>query len=142
MRSTGRVFALPLLTVTYVALAASPHATRGDVIDLLAGLTLAVAALTLESGILVWVVVATAWIVGLRGVSTRHELTSEWARRGASQSEQYRALTNAIMEGAFGMDVEGMRRYKQLQGAGQNLRDYMSDLELVLVRRLLGLWKA
>jgi hypothetical protein len=69
----------------------------------------------------------------LRGVSTRHELTGEWARRGASQSEQYRALTNAIMQGAFGMDVEGMRRYKQLQGTGQNLRDYMSDLELVLV---------
>jgi hypothetical protein len=40
-------------------------------IDLLAGLTFAVAALTLESGVLVWVVIAAAWIVGLRGVSTR-----------------------------------------------------------------------
>jgi hypothetical protein len=69
----------------------------------------------------------------LRGVSTRHELTREWARRGATESDQYRALTNAIMEGAFGMDVEGMRRYKNLQGPGQNLRDYLSDLELVLV---------
>ena len=69
----------------------------------------------------------------LRGVSTRHELTSEWARRGASESEQYRALTNALMEGAFGMDVESMRRYKNLQGTGRNLRDHMSDVELVLV---------
>jgi hypothetical protein len=69
----------------------------------------------------------------LRGVSTRQELTSEWARRGASESEQYRALTNAIMEGAFGMDVEGMRRYKNVAGTNRNLRDHMCDLELVLV---------
>jgi hypothetical protein len=40
-------------------------------IDLLAGVTFAFAALTLESGVLIWVVIATAWIVGLRGVSTR-----------------------------------------------------------------------
>lgn len=68
----------------------------------------------------------------LRGISTRHELTSEWARRGAVESEQYRALTNALMAGAFGMDVERLRRYKNLQRPTQNLRDYMSDLELVL----------
>jgi hypothetical protein len=68
----------------------------------------------------------------LRGVSARHELTSEWARRGASESDQYRALTNALMDGVFGMDVESLRRYKNLQRTTQNLRDYMSDLELVL----------
>ena len=68
----------------------------------------------------------------LRGVSTRQEVTSEWARRGATESDQYRALTNAIMDGAFGMDVERLRRYKNLQRPTQNLRDYMSDLELVL----------
>jgi len=44
---------------------------RGWLIDLLAGLTFACAALTLESGILVWVVIAAAWLVGLRGVSAR-----------------------------------------------------------------------
>jgi hypothetical protein len=68
----------------------------------------------------------------LRGVSARQELTSEWSRRGAAVSEEYRALTNALMEGVFGMDVEGLRRYKNLQRPTQNLRDYMSDLELVL----------
>jgi DNA-damage-inducible protein D len=68
----------------------------------------------------------------LRGISTRHEVTSEWARRGASDSEQYRALTNAVMQGIFAMDVESLRRYKNLQRPTQNLRDYMSDLELVL----------
>jgi hypothetical protein len=43
----------------------------GWLIDLMAALTFAVAALTLESGVLVWVVIAAAWTVGLRGVSTR-----------------------------------------------------------------------
>jgi hypothetical protein len=41
-------------------------------------------------------------------------------------------LTNAIMPGIFAMDVESLRRYKNLQRPTQNLRDYMSDLELVL----------
>src|SRR5262245_25185133 len=40
-------------------------------IDLLAIVTCVVAMLTLESGILVWVVVAVAWLCGLRGVSAR-----------------------------------------------------------------------
>jgi hypothetical protein len=68
----------------------------------------------------------------LRGISARQEVTREWARRGAADSEQYRGLTNAVMEGAFGMDVESLRRYKNLQRPAQNLRDYMNDLELVL----------
>jgi prophage antirepressor-like protein len=68
----------------------------------------------------------------LRGISTRQEVTSEWARRGATESDEYRALTNAVMDGMFGMDVERLRRYKNLQRPTQNLRDYMTDLELVL----------
>ncbi len=39
--------------------------------DAAAGLVFALAALTLESGLLVWVVVAAAWASGLRGISTR-----------------------------------------------------------------------
>ena len=68
----------------------------------------------------------------LGGVTARHELTGEWYKRGATESEQFRELTNELMHGAFGMDVEGYRRYKGLTGAGENLRDHMSDLELVL----------
>jgi hypothetical protein len=46
--------------------------SRGGVwIDLAAALTFAIAALTLESGLLVWVVAVAAWAVGWRGVSTR-----------------------------------------------------------------------
>ena len=68
----------------------------------------------------------------LRGVSARHELTAEWFKRGATESDQYRALTNAIMRGAFGMDVEGYRTFKNLYKTGEKLRDHMTDLELAL----------
>lgn len=40
-------------------------------VDLLAALTFVCAALTLESGLLVWVVILAAWLCGFRGVSTR-----------------------------------------------------------------------
>lgn len=59
-------------------------------------------------------------------------MTSEWRKRGATESEQYRLLTNQLMHSAFGMDVEGYRRYKSLFAANHKLRDYMSDLELAL----------
>jgi DNA-damage-inducible protein D len=69
----------------------------------------------------------------LRGISARHELTGEWYKRGATDSEQYRELTNEIMRSAFGLDVECYRRYKNLFKTGENLRDHMTDLELALV---------
>jgi hypothetical protein len=68
----------------------------------------------------------------LRGVSARQELTGEWYKRGATESEQYRALTNILVKGAFGMEVEEYRRHKNLFKTGENLRDHMSDLELAL----------
>ena len=68
----------------------------------------------------------------LRGVSARYELTGEWFKRGATDSEQYRALTNALMKGAFGMEVKEYRRHKNLLKPGENLRDHMTDLELAL----------
>jgi hypothetical protein len=40
-------------------------------VDLAALVTFVVAALTLESGLLVWVVAVTAWLLGMRGVSNR-----------------------------------------------------------------------
>ena len=67
----------------------------------------------------------------LRGVSARQELTGEWYRRGATDGEQFRDLTNRLMRRGFGMDVEQYRRYKNLHGS-QTLRDHMSDLELAL----------
>jgi hypothetical protein len=40
-------------------------------VDALAAMTFVFAALTIESGLLVWVVAATAWTLGWRGISTR-----------------------------------------------------------------------
>jgi hypothetical protein len=69
----------------------------------------------------------------LRAVGARRDLTGEWARRGATESDHYRALTNGLMTGTFGLDVEGYRRHKGLTGsAAAKLRDHMSDLELTL----------
>jgi DNA-damage-inducible protein D len=68
----------------------------------------------------------------LRSVSGRQELTSEWYRRGVRASEEFRALTNEMMQAAFGMDVEAYRRYKGLFRTGANLRDHMTELELAL----------
>ncbi len=39
-------------------------------------------------------------------------------------------LTNEIMTGAFDMDVEQYKKHKQLKK--QNLRDHMTDLELII----------
>ncbi|HSV14337.1 MAG TPA: hypothetical protein VLI90_08760 [Tepidisphaeraceae bacterium] len=69
----------------------------------------------------------------LRGVSSRHELTREWSKRGASESDDYRALTNELFDAAFGMDVAKYRAYKGLiNRPSAHLRDHMTDLELVL----------
>jgi DNA-damage-inducible protein D len=68
----------------------------------------------------------------LRAIGARHELTGEWYKRGARESEQFRALTNDLMAAAFGMDVESYRRYKGLSGSPENLRDHMTDMELAL----------
>src|SRR5438309_5887402 len=37
----------------------------------------------------------------MRSVSARHELTGEWYRRGVRDGEQFRALTNQMMQNAF-----------------------------------------
>jgi hypothetical protein len=68
----------------------------------------------------------------VRGRSARQEATSEWYKRGATDSDQFRALTNAVVEEAFGMDTPTFRRHKGLFRTSEALRDHMSDLELGL----------
>ena len=76
---------------------------------------------------------SNAWVQKrLRGMAARQELVHEWARRGIGDSEEYRQLTNSIMEAAFGMDVNRYRQFKGLSRTSQNLRDHMTDLELTL----------
>src|SRR5687767_11015282 len=65
-------------------------------------------------------------------VNSRHELTAEWYKRGVRESDDFRVLTNELMTGAFGMDVNAYRQFKGLNRPGQTLRDHMTDLELAL----------
>lgn len=61
-----------LEVAVFVLIAVNLTLSRGGwLIDMLAAITFAAAVLTLESGVLIWVVIATAWMVGLRGVSSR-----------------------------------------------------------------------
>jgi hypothetical protein len=68
----------------------------------------------------------------LRGVSARRELTSEWRKRGITEGDEYRALTNELMQSGFGMDVNAYRQQKNLNRPADSLRDHMNDLELIL----------
>jgi len=66
----------------------------------------------------------------MRGIAVRQDLTDEWKNRGAKTSLEYAILTNEIMQGAFDLKVED---YKQVKGlARENLRDHMTDIELIL----------
>lgn len=66
----------------------------------------------------------------MRGISVRHNLTDEWSERGVKKSIDYAILTNDIMQGAFDVKVN---EYKQLKGLErENLRDHMTDLELII----------
>ena len=61
-----------LVIVVYSLLALNLARSKGGRwVDLTAVMVFVAASLTLESGLLVWVVVATAWACGMRGISSR-----------------------------------------------------------------------
>lgn len=63
-------------------------------------------------------------------IRIRNELTEEWKRRGVDKGKEYAILTDEISRAWSGMTT---RQYKKLKGLKkENLRDNMSDLELVL----------
>ncbi|MFR4483122.1 Bro-N domain-containing protein [Sellimonas intestinalis] len=66
----------------------------------------------------------------LLAIRIRNELTDEWKRRGVEKGKEYAILTDEISRAWSGMTT---REYKKLKGLKkENLRDNMSDLELVL----------
>ncbi len=71
-----------------------------------------------------------AWIEKrMRGIQIRDELTDEWKNRGIQDPKQFSILTAEISKAAFGMTPKEYREHKGL--AKENLRDHMSDLELI-----------
>ena len=70
----------------------------------------------------------------LRGIAIRQELTDEWKKRGASENKDFAILTNEISTATFGKTVGEYKQFKGLskQHQNQNLRDHMTDWELIL----------
>ena len=69
----------------------------------------------------------------LRGIAIRQDLTDEWKGRGIEDNKDFAILTNEISKATFGV---GIKEHKKLKGLepkfkNQNLRDHMTDLELI-----------
>ncbi len=66
----------------------------------------------------------------LKSIEVRKELTDEWTERGMKQGLEYAILTNELTKAWADKDVTEYKKYKGLKK--ENLRDNMSNLELVL----------
>lgn len=67
----------------------------------------------------------------LRGIAIRQNLTDEWKERGITEKSGYAILTAEISRATFGLTPSDYKIYKGLTKKNQNLRDHMSDLELI-----------
>ncbi len=66
----------------------------------------------------------------LLSIRIRNDLTAEWQTRGVERGREFAILTDEITRAWSGMST---RQYKNLKGLKkENLRDNMTDLELVL----------
>lgn len=65
----------------------------------------------------------------MRSIAIREELTEEWKNRGVKEQIEYSILTAEISKATFGLTP---KEYKEVKGLkSQNLRDHMTDLELI-----------
>jgi hypothetical protein len=65
----------------------------------------------------------------MRGIAIRDELTDEWKNRDVKRESEYAILTAEIAKAAFGITPG---EHKKLKGLiRENLRDHMTDLELI-----------
>jgi len=65
----------------------------------------------------------------MRGIAIREELTDEWDKRGARQEKDYAILSMEISKATFGIKPADHKKFKKLKR--ENLRDHMTDLELI-----------
>ena len=66
----------------------------------------------------------------LQTIEMRKKLTDEWKDRGLTSDQDYAILTNEMTKAWSGMTVQEYKKYKDLKK--ENLRDNMTDIELVL----------
>lgn len=67
----------------------------------------------------------------VRGIAIRDELTNEWQKRGVKEQREYAILTAEISRATFGMTPAEYKTFKSLDKPADNLRDHMTDLELI-----------
>ncbi len=67
----------------------------------------------------------------VRGIAVRDELTNEWKMRGVKEGKEYAILTAEISKATFGLTPSEYKSYKGLTKPQENLRDHMTDLELI-----------
>ncbi|OGV32505.1 MAG: phage antirepressor protein [Lentisphaerae bacterium GWF2_45_14] len=67
----------------------------------------------------------------MRGIAVRDELTEEWKKRGVKEQKEYSILTAEISKATFGMTPSEYKEFKELDKPTENLRDHMTDLELI-----------
>jgi hypothetical protein len=73
-----------------------------------------------------------AWIEKrIRGIQVRDELTNEWKNRGVKEGKEYSILTAEISKATFGIVPSEYKSLKGLTKTSENLRDHMTDLELI-----------
>ena len=65
----------------------------------------------------------------MRGIAIREELTDEWKKREVKREKEYAILTAEIAKAAFGVTPGEHKKLKGL--VRENLRDHMTDLELI-----------
>ena len=66
----------------------------------------------------------------LKSIEVRKDLTDEWDKRGVKKGQEYAILTDEITKAWSGLSVKQYKNHKGLKK--ENLRDNMSNLELVL----------
>jgi len=67
----------------------------------------------------------------LRGIAIRQNLTDEWQERGISSERDFSILTAEIAKATFGIAPSEHKELKGLTRKNENLRDHMTDLELI-----------
>lgn len=66
-----------------------------------------------------------------RGIAVRDTLTDEWKKRGIKEGKEYAILTAEISKATFGITPSQHKKIKSLDRPSENLRDHMTDLELL-----------
>jgi DNA-damage-inducible protein D len=69
----------------------------------------------------------------LRGIAIRQNLTEEWKERGINAEKDFSMLTSEISKATFGMSPSEYKDHKGLTEKNQNLRDHMTDFELIFI---------